>query len=293
MKHIHFIINPVAGSGNYHITYELLQKYFDSEQYSIVVKHSTYKRHAIQLSKESVAQNPDIIVACGGDGTINEVASCMVGTNIILGIIATGSGNGLASNLNIPKNIVKSLLTIKQQSIKQIDVGKINDKYFFSNTGVGFDARVIKRFEASNERKLSSYLKATLKTLNESVTDNVMDIDTHSLKMEVNPFMVFISNSNEMGYNMSLTPNASLQDGLLDVVIIPKIGRLKFMWLGLLMFFKRLHIIKDIKSFQTENLKLYKKGKDTFQTQIDGEYYYLNVNTIDISILKKSLYVIS
>jgi YegS/Rv2252/BmrU family lipid kinase len=293
LKHIHFIINPVAGSGNYQIPFELLEKYFDKSNFAISVKHSTYKKHSVALTQESIAENADIIVACGGDGTINEVASCLVGTDIKLGIIATGSGNGLASNLNIPKSIVKSLLTIKKQSVKQIDVGKINDKYFFSNTGVGFDAKVVKHYEESNQRRLSSYLKATFKTLNELDSDNTMKIDANDKNMELNPFLVFVSNSNEMGYNMSLTPNASLQDGLLDVIIIPKIGKLKFMWLGMLMFFKRLHIIKDIKSFQTEKLKLYKKGKEAFQTQIDGELYYFNANTINISILKKSLYVIS
>ncbi|WP_103192041.1 diacylglycerol/lipid kinase family protein [Formosa algae] len=108
MKQIHFIINPIAGSGEKRLSINILRKFFELEAYNIELKYSSFKGHAIDLTKESINQEADVIVACGGDGTINEVASVLVGTGIPLGILPIGSGNGLASHLKIPKKFSAS-----------------------------------------------------------------------------------------------------------------------------------------------------------------------------------------
>jgi len=124
LKHIHFIVNPISGKGKHAISTEFLSQYFDIEKHTVTIKLSEYKKHAIQLTQESINENATIIVACGGDGTINEVASCLVNTNIILGIIPVGSGNGLASNLKISKNIEHAIHKIINHHVEKIDVGK-------------------------------------------------------------------------------------------------------------------------------------------------------------------------
>ena len=291
--HIHFIINPIAGSGNNSMDLEMLHKHFEATSYTLNIKYSTYKKHAILLAKDSINEGADIIVACGGDGTINEVASCLVNSKIILGIIPIGSGNGLASNLNIPKSITKAILRIKEQSIKKIDVGSINNNFFFSNSGVGIDAKVVKHYEDSNSRRLLSYVKASLKSIKEMNQENLIAIETNGETIQINPFMVFVSNSNELGYNVSLTPKASLQDGLLDVLLISKLSKFKMLIFGVLLLFKKHHIIKEAKSFQTKKLQLTKHDGSVFQSQIDGEYHALEDTTISISILEKSLQVIT
>ena len=113
MKQIHFIINPIAGSGNHNISKKVLQPFFDKNEYEITVKFSVYKNHTTKLTQESIEQKAQIIVACGGDGTINEIANCLVGSNVKLGIVPMGSGNGLASTLKIPKSISEALKVIK------------------------------------------------------------------------------------------------------------------------------------------------------------------------------------
>ncbi len=293
MKHIHFIVNPIAGSGKHQINLELLQTYFNPTDYTIVLKYSNYKKHAIALTQESIKEQPDVIVACGGDGTINEVACCLVSSPIILGIVPMGSGNGLASNLNIPKNIDKALTLIKTESIKSIDVGKINNQYFFSNFGVGFDAEVIKNYEASKSRKLIAYIKASLKSLKELEYSKEFEISINDKTFNIHPFMVFISNSNELGYNVSLTPKASLQDGLLDVLIISKINKLRILFFGIAMLFKKPQLVKEAQAIQTKNIHIINKHHDVFQTQIDGELHTIKNKTINISLLEKSLNVIA
>ena len=143
MKYIHFIINPISGDGKHNLSRTVLEKYFSEREYKIAVDYSNHKHHAIMLTNNAVTKSPDYIVACGGDGTINEVASCLVNTQIKLGIIPIGSGNGLASNLKIPKLLEEATQVIKNGKTQFIDIGKVNQHYFFSNMGIGIDALII------------------------------------------------------------------------------------------------------------------------------------------------------
>jgi len=292
LTHIHFIINPIAGHGTSSLTREFFERFFVKTNHQLTVKHSEYKKHAIELTKNSILEGADIIVACGGDGTINEVASCLVGTKIPLGIVPVGSGNGLASHLGVPRNLRRSLAIIKNRHIVEIDAGSINGNYFFSNTGVGFDASIIKNYESSERHTLIGYLKACLSSFREAESDMDMEIRANDMEMRVNPFLIFVSNSNEMGYKVSLTPKASLQDGLLDVMIISKIGRLKMIWLGILMLFNRPYLLKEATSFQTKNLELYSNGQSHFDSQIDGELRQINSRRVSIQIRDRALKVI-
>jgi YegS/Rv2252/BmrU family lipid kinase len=293
VTNIHFIINPIAGSGNHKIDQTFLESFFNKDEYYITTKYSTYKTHTRELTKISIKEKADIIVACGGDGTINEVASCIIGTRILLGIIPLGSGNGLASNLKIPKNLNKAIRIIKSRNVRVIDIGRLNEKYFFSNTGVGFDAYVIKNYEESNNRKLISYIKAFFKSFKNINDTRLIEVTMNEETFDVKPFMIFISNSNELGYKVSLTPKASLEDGLLDILIVPKINAFKIVLFSLLMIIKKHHLIKEVKSIQTKQLVLHRKDFNHFKMQIDGEYQFIESNKINISITEKSLKVIS
>lgn len=293
MIRIHFIVNPIAGHGNAPLTQEELQPYFIKGVHELTIKVSEYKAHATLLTRSSIAEKADIIVACGGDGTINEVATCMIGTKIALGIVPMGSGNGLASNLKIPKKRRRALEIIRDKHQEYIDVGCINGRYFFSNTGVGFDASLIKHYESSEKRTLLGYIRACATTFRDIKKNEPLAIGIDGATPMVNPFIVLISNSNEMGYKLSLTPKASLQDGMLDVLIVEKINRLKMLWLGILILVRKVHWLKESKSFQTRSVNLTRAHADFFDTQIDGEHNRIDTNQLAISILEKSLCVLT
>lgn len=292
MVQIHFIINPIAGSGNNNFLEKLLKDNFPKEKYNIKIKLTKHKGHAVDLTINSVKETPNIIVACGGDGTINEVASNLIETTILLGIIPIGSGNGLASNLKISKNVKEAIKIIKNNCTTQIDVGCFNNKYFFSNAGIGFDASVIENYEIFNTRTLYSYLKASIKAFKNIDKQNDLTIGIDEGLMIRNPFLIFISNSNEMGYNLSLTPKASLNDGLLDIVIISEISKFKIMLLGVLMFFKRIELLREVKSYQSKSLSLLIKTGASINSQIDGELQKIEDVKIKIIIKQKSLTIL-
>ena len=143
---IHFIVNPISGKGKNSLDPAMVLRVFNPKTFKVEITETLKPSHAIELSLESIKKGVDIIVACGGDGTINEVAGCLIGTSVKLGIIKFGSGNGLATTLNIPKNSEDALRVIKQGITTKIDAGEINNHYFFSNSGIGFDANVINNY---------------------------------------------------------------------------------------------------------------------------------------------------
>ena len=293
MIEIHFIINPIAGNGNNYIIEPKINEKFEKDTYKIIVKYTEYKKHASILSKNSISEGADIIVACGGDGTINEVASNLLNTNVKFGIIPLGSGNGLASNMNIPKNIDKAIRVLKLGKATKIDVGKINDYLFFSNTGLGFDANVIENYELSHRRKLSSYIKAILKSFKEFKYENSVSVEVNNNSYITEPFMLFISNSNELGYNFSLTPKASLQDGYLDLLLVTKMSKVKLFCFMLLTILKKHHLLNEVSTFQTKEIKLNRFFNDEIKFQIDGELLKIKDKNISISILEEALTIIS
>jgi YegS/Rv2252/BmrU family lipid kinase len=292
MIYIHFIVNPISGSGKHNIGKTELEKYFPKDIYKIEVEYSNYKKHALILTKSAIAKNPDYIVACGGDGTISEVASSLINTKIKLGIIPVGSGNGLASNLNIPKKLEQASEIIRNGKTKFIDVGKANDLYFFSNMGIGIDALIIKKYDNYNQRTLTSYIRASIassiqfKPMKTILSFNNQIINTNS-------FLLFISNSNEMGYGMSLTPKAILNDGLLDLVLVSKLNFFDKLTLGMRVISNKIEKFKKAQNALIEKISIEIPDKKSLDAQIDGEYYNLKTNKIQVIIIKNGLEVLT
>jgi YegS/Rv2252/BmrU family lipid kinase len=288
---LHFIVNPIAGKGRNELSTDMLEVFFPKSEYAVSIKKTEFVLHAKALAKASIEEGAQIIVACGGDGTINEVASCLVNTSVVLGILPMGSGNGLASNLRIPKNLKKALNIIKNQKVMTIDTGSVNNEPFFSNTGVGFDAHVISDFEENKTRQLFSYVQSTLRTLKKYNYKNVVELKYNGTTELISPFLLFVSNSNEMGYKMSLTPQASLQDGLLDVVIVAKLSRFKLMLFTVLFLFKKHHWLKEVRFQQLTALEIKSLDNTILKAQKDGELFVLKEPRIEIAIHPKNLTV--
>lgn len=291
MIYIHFIINPISGSGKHNLSASYILNQFPKEKYKIEVDYTNQKKHAIELTKTAITQNPDYIIACGGDGTINEVASSLVGTSIKLGIIPVGSGNGLASNLNIPRDFNKAIAIIKKGYSTTMDVGQLNHKYFFSNMGIGIDALIIKKYELAVKRTLPAYIMAALSSSLEFKSQRTI-VHFNNQTLEIDPLMLFISNSNEMGYNMSLTPKASLHDGFLNMIIIPKLSLLEKILLGYNVLKNSIEKFKKAEHCLVKDIHIEMPSKIFIDAQIDGEQFNLKTNQLKVSILPGALQVL-
>lgn len=292
MKYLHFIVNPISGGGKHNLTASVIRNHFERSKFYIEVDYSKHKGHAKALARHLVTQNPDVIIACGGDGTINEIASALVGTGIALGIVPVGSGNGLAAHLKIPKRPEDAFAIIRSGNLQVIDVGKVNDCYFFSNMGVGIDAEIIKRYERSGARKLYSYVKAAL-AASWSFSPKPMDVFIDGSKRAFKPYMLFVSNSNEMGYAMSLTPDASLSDGKLDLFLVDLIPLLTQLDLGMKILQKRVETFGKAERATLTELSVEVPHANGINAQIDGEFKRFDTHRLDIAVLPHALQVLT
>ena len=161
-KRILFIINPISGTRRKKRMPDEIERHLDHSRYEHEVRFTTHAGHAAEMTAEAAKDGVDVVVAVGGDGTVNEVARSLVHTSTALGIIPCGSGNGLARHLQIPQNAKGAIEIINQGVIHCLDYGKINGRPFFCTCGMGFDAFVSKKFAESGKRGLIQYARNTI-----------------------------------------------------------------------------------------------------------------------------------
>lgn len=286
-----FIINPIAGKGKGRMIETEIQSYFNQKNVEFETFLTESIGHATEITNQVLTKNPDIIVACGGDGTINEVAQALVGSNVALGIIPIGSGNGLAANLHIPKTTEKAFETILKAKINKIDAGKINENYFFSNMGLGIDADVINNYAQTKTRNFLGYVTASTKAIfNFQPKKFNIELDNeHTLDDDF--YFVFCSNSNEAGYGISFSPNAKLNDGKLDFLAVKKLNFIQQIQFSANVLGKRIEKMKQAKVLQVNSVKFNSKQPKTI-AQVDGEAVIFNQNSIEVSIIPNALNVI-
>ncbi len=289
MKYI-FIVNPNSGSAKHEITLDFLQANFHPSD-EIIVKETQFQFHAKQLVAEAIEENADVIVACGGDGTINEVANALVNTKIALGIIPAGSGNGLASNLAIPKDINKAIEIIKKNTVHTIDVGRVEDKYFFSNLGFGIDAEVIKTYEENQKRTITGYFDASIKTLL-NYKSKLFRIYIDGAIIEKNFYYLFCSNSNIAGYGISFTPKADLADGELDLLMIEDLDVFEQFYFSVLVLAKKIDLLEKANYKKVKKFKIESLDGEPITYQIDGEIFKSTSLQVKVKVIPNALNII-
>ncbi len=157
--------------------------------------------------------------------------------------------------------------------------------------GIGFDEEVIHNYDNLKSRGFISYIKASIKSI-KSYKYATYKYIIENVESKVNPFLFFISNSNEMGNNVTITPKASLHDGLLDIVIVQKMNNLKLIVLGFLVMIRKHLLLNAVTYMQIDKLIIEKDNKEDFIMQIDGEKIKSDKDKLYISLLKRSLSVI-
>jgi diacylglycerol kinase (ATP) len=288
-KKILFIVNPISGMHRRIKLSEVVYRHINAEQFDAEVKETEYAGHAIELSREAVRQKVDVVVAVGGDGTINEVASQIIGSETILGIIPQGSGNGLARHLGIPRMIPGAMRLINKMHVTEIDTATVNDVPFVSIAGVGFDALVAKLFAKGERRGFFSYAHLI------STQFLYYKPKKYKLKFVEGPewktraFFISFANSNQFGYNTAIAPNARLRDGKLDVIVVKKPGIFDLPLIANLLLLRAIDKSKYVKSFRSEHFWIYRKRNRV--VNIDGEARKIG-KQLEIKVNPRSLKVI-
>jgi YegS/Rv2252/BmrU family lipid kinase len=213
MSKLHFIVNPMSGAKDKRALMKVLGQQL---RHTFEVTYTERPGHATEIAKASDA---DVVVAVGGDGTVNEVARGLIGTEKALGIVPSGSGNGLAYHLGISRKTDQILKTLNDGIITYMDCGMLDGKPFFCTAGVGLDADVAWRFASSTSRGLRSYIRIALRLWRH------FHPQTYSVNVDGNVIttpavFVTVGNANQWGNQARIADQASVEDGLLNVVIV-------------------------------------------------------------------------
>ncbi len=202
----------------------------DNHEISVIKSHNP--DHVRELAEREARNGALMVVAVGGDGTVNMAAQGLIGTETILGVIPTGSGNGFARNVGIPLRLEKALELIKEPDIATIDVGSVDDRIFLVTCGIGWEAVIASVFEGSRVRGIFPYATAAISTFLQYEPQQVeITAEPGGWRYSGRPMMLSIANMRELGVNVTISPEARSDDGLLDICMIPRqdlLGVLKY-----------------------------------------------------------------
>jgi len=289
-KKIYIIVNPVSGKSK-RAKQKLSEKAFpliDPHKYDIHFMFTAYAGHANEIARQAVKENVSCVVAVGGDGTVNEVARALVGSDTVLGIIPLGSGNGLARDLHISTNPVKAMQILSEGNIIEMDYGIANDLIFFCTCGVGFDATVAYNVGGKKSRGFLMYMKEMTDIFFKQ-KPQTYELVYPDGNIKEQMFLVTCANAGQYGYNAYIAPHADVQDGLFDIAVLHPINLLNVPRIGAQMFAKNIDDNKKMTSFKVSELTIIREKEGPMH--LDGDAHKMG-KEINIKIVPKGLKVI-
>ena len=263
-----FIINPVSGVLSKDRVINAIEDGLDKEKYDFTIEYTKEAGHAVEICKQKIGEGIDVIVAVGGDGSVNEIARTLTDKPAALGIIPAGSGNGLAHHLKIPVNFRKAIDIINQGKTIKIDTGSINDLFFVSIAGIGFDGIVAREYAKNKRRGFLNYLRiVTEEYVNYRPRNYTILANGEKLKRKA--LFISFANSDQFGYGASIAPSASVDDGLLDVIIMKKPSIIELPLLASLLYWRKIDLSRQFEIIKAKELVV--KTRRKRWVNIDGE----------------------
>ncbi len=227
-KKIRFIINPRSGANRKRNLPVLIEKNLDYSQWDAEICLTEFAGHATELAKEAVELGFSMVVACGGDGSVNEISSQLIGTQTVLGVVPSGSGNGFAGHLGIGRDLVGAIQLLNHGKVMRVDTCGMNGQHFVNLAGIGFDGVVSKRLHDSHIRGFWAYFRYSLEEA-WAYQMQALDIQLDGKSISRTCLLVEIANAPIYGYGFSIVPHANLKDGLLEVLIIKSAPKWRYL----------------------------------------------------------------
>ncbi len=216
---ISFIVNPFSGVSKKENLPQLIEEHLDHERFDYDITYTEYSQHAKELAKVAAEKGVNIVCAVGGDGSVHEVGTALIGTKSKLAIIPSGSGNGLARHLHIPLNPVEAIKCINDSNSIVMDTVLVNDKSFLGVGGYGFDALIAQKFAKRHKRGLRGYISLIMREFFKYNPINVsIDLDGKVKTLPV--VLCTVANSSQFGNGFVVSPKSDVTDGEIELCIL-------------------------------------------------------------------------
>ncbi len=287
-NNILFIINPISGIGKQKQVEDVIEKVLDQNIYNYEIAYTEYPHHGTLLSLQASIQKKDIVVAVGGDGSINDCVRGLIGTDVTLGIIPAGSGNGLARTLNIPLNMEDAIEVLNKGKTNEIDTIKVNNKIYASIAGIGFDALIAKEFRNTKVRGFNKYLSLILQHY-PFYEPQTYRIEYDNQVIEEEALFISFANSNQFGFDTIIAPSAKVDDGFIQVSIVKKVPLVMLPLTVQFLLLKNFDKSIYVKTFKTKEVIV--KNNTSLLVNLDGESVEME-QELKFSINPQSLNII-
>ncbi len=289
-KAVKIVINPKSGTNNKAGVEQKARDFLDKGRFNFDFYYTKSPGDGSNAAKIAVAEKNNVIIAVGGDGTINEIGSQLLHTDTALAIIPLGSGNGLARHLKIPLNVAKAFSVVNKLNITKIDAAVLNGKPFFNVSGIGFDAFVSYIFATLSKRGLKSYIQATWRAFFSFKPFHV-DVESPGTKhFSGMCYMVSVANSSQFGNNCYINPRADVRDGKVEITVIVPFPRILVPVLVYRMFSGSIHRSKYLKVFSVAQAKI--STQTPVKMHLDGEVKPADT-FFDIDVMPAALKVVT
>ncbi|MDR1743913.1 MAG: diacylglycerol kinase family lipid kinase [Dysgonamonadaceae bacterium] len=283
------IINPVSGNESKHNIPDKVAAAFDQKNFDVFFRITGYPGHATEIAKDAVRKKYKYVITVGGDGTVNEVAKALIGTDCTMGIIPFGSGNGLARDLHIPLNSKNAIKIILDGNIRTIDYGIANDHVFFCTCGVGFDAFISGKFAEEKLRGPLGYLRQVLEGVIDFKSDEY-DIAYDGGSLKERAFVVTCANASQYGNDAFIAPEADMEDGKMNVSILKPLNAIEIPQTTLQLFTKNIDKNSKMISLLTADLTIRRSREGVMH--VDGEPIQTGKD-IRVKIVPKGLKILA
>ncbi len=286
-ERILIILNPASGVVSKDIAtsyiFKKLRKHFNT----VSLINSNSPEDGYKITKGAL-DSFEVITAFGGDGTINSIASALVGTDKILGVLPGGSGNGLVRNLNISLSWRRALDTLIYGKDIKTDIGKINSTYFFNVAGIGLDGFISKKFNTESKgRGIAPYIYYAFKGLYDMPTFRVK-INCDNIEFDEEIVLIAFANFKQYGGNAIIAPFADPNDSFLDLCIIKKFRFSKSAFNLKRLFNGNIHKFPFYNSFKFKKAVVHSIDKPIPLT-IDGEYGGKDLSEIKVKVIPEGI----
>ncbi len=289
LKSLAFIINPVSGI---HRNAAKLEREIHASGKGRRYVIYTTRGHgdAGRFARLALEKGFDVIVAVGGDGTVNEVASALVGTEGCMGIIPRGSGNGFARALGLPLRIRDALQVAFDGEIVRADVGQAGHRYFCAVCGIGFDAAISEKFEFARVRGPAAYTALVLREwLRFQPRQCTLRFDGRETS-EKRLFLATFANTNQFGNGAIIAPQARFDDGYLDLCLAGNVSRIHQLIVAHRLFRGTLDRDPDFHYHRVKQAEVRMPGPIRFH--VDGEPDSIDADHLPIRIIPGALRVV-
>ena len=282
-----FVINPISGGSDKAPIVEQIKEKLSDE---IIPEFLfwDYPKQKEEIKTYIREKDFDIAAAVGGDGTINLVAQSVFNSSKALAIIPVGSGNGLARHLNIPLKIEKAIRLINKGKTSMIDSCLVNNIFFISTSGIGFDAYIGKLFSESRSRGFLTYVKLTLSQFIKYQPQHyTLLIGDKQIEREA--FLITFANASQYGNDAFIAPQADIADGLMDVCILKPFRVWNTLSIGMKMFSGKLNHSSFMETFHATSVKVIRQSSGP--VHYDGEPHELGEN-LHVQMMPASIKII-